>query len=98
MKSGTIAAISTGEAVSAIGLIRLSGPQAIAIADKIFKGASLKEMPSHTVHYGKIVEETGREIDDVIVTIFIAPKSYTSEDVVEISCHGSPYILKEIMS
>ena len=98
MNSDTIIAIATGEAVSALGLIRLSGPRAIKITERVFIGTILSRVESHTIHYGRIVDEEGQQLDDVIVAIFKAPKSYTTEDVIEISCHGSPYILKEIMS
>ncbi|MDQ3016408.1 MAG: tRNA uridine-5-carboxymethylaminomethyl(34) synthesis GTPase MnmE [Bacteroidota bacterium] len=97
-KSDTIAAISTGEAVSAIGMIRLSGPKAIAITENIFKGAVLAEADSHTAHFGRIVYDDGTVLDEVVITVYKAPRSYTTEDVIEISCHGSPYILKEILT
>ncbi len=98
MKDDTIVAISTGEAVSAIGLIRLSGPRAISIANKVFKGRNLSRVESHTMHYGRIIDEDGETLDDVIVSVYKSPKSFTTEDVIEISCHGSPYILHEINS
>src|SRR5688500_6037278 len=98
MNGDTIVAIATGESISAIGLIRLSGTEAIAIADEVFRGVILAEAESHTAHFGRIVDEKDHVIDEVVVTIYRAPASYTSEDVVEISCHGSPYILREIMS
>ncbi len=91
-------AIATGEVVSAIGMIRLSGPQSIAITEKIFIGTILSKAGSHTAHYGQIINEEGEMIDEAVVTIYKSPGSYTSEDVVEISCHGSPYVLKEIIS
>jgi tRNA modification GTPase len=98
MRNDTIVAISTGQVVSAISLIRLSGPRSISITDKVFKGTILANAVSHTAHFGKIVNEEGELIDEVVITIYKSPKSYTSEDVVEISCHGSPYIMNEIMS
>ena len=98
MKNDTIAAIATGAAVSAIGLIRLSGPQAIRVVESVFKGAALSRVKSHTAHFGRIIDEEGYTLDEVVITVYKAPKSYTSEDVVEISCHGSPFIMKEIMS
>ncbi|MEP6648127.1 MAG: tRNA uridine-5-carboxymethylaminomethyl(34) synthesis GTPase MnmE, partial [Saprospiraceae bacterium] len=96
MNNNTIVAIATGETISAIGMIRLSGPKAISITEHIFKGKILSRAESHTLHYGRIFDEDGQIIDDVVVSIFKSPKSYTSEDVIEISCHGSPYVLKEI--
>lgn len=98
MKEGTIAAIATGEGTSAIGMIRLSGPEAIQIAENIFKGASLSNSESHTAHFGRIVNEEGVMLDEVVITVYKSPRSYTSEDVVEINCHGSQYILREIMA
>ncbi|MFN0175729.1 MAG: tRNA uridine-5-carboxymethylaminomethyl(34) synthesis GTPase MnmE [Saprospiraceae bacterium] len=95
--SSTIIALATPPGVGAIGVIRLSGPRAIIITDKIFKGKSLENQASHTAHFGKIVAEDGRILDEVLVTIFKGPNSYTGEDTTEISCHGSPYILQEII-
>lgn len=96
--SDTIVAVSTGQGVAAISLIRMSGPQAIEITDKIFTGALLSKEQTHTLNYGVIKDEKGVHLDDVVVGLFRGPKSYTSEDVIEISCHGSPYIVKEIMA
>jgi tRNA modification GTPase len=96
----TIAAISTPPGQGAIGVVRLSGKDAIAIADKCFKGKKLCKQDSHTAHFGRIVETLGEgenTIDEVVVTIFRAPKSYTGDDVVEISCHGSGYILQKVL-
>lgn len=96
----TIVALATPPGVGAIGLIRLSGPEALSIADKIFKGKKLQHQTSHTVHFGHIIspdEDPGELIDEVVVTLFKGPKSYTGEDTVEISAHGSPYILQKIL-
>jgi len=94
----TIVAIATPPGVGAIGVIRLSGKDAIAIADKIFKGKKLAAQPSHTLHFGRIVApDTGEVIDEVVISLFRGPKSYTGEDVIEISGHGSPYILQTIL-
>jgi tRNA modification GTPase len=95
--SSTIVALATPPGVGAIGIIRLSGPRAILLADKIFKGKRLENQPSHTAHFGKIVAVDGRILDEVLITIFKGPNSYTGEDTAEISCHGSPYILQEII-
>ncbi|MCS6820228.1 MAG: tRNA uridine-5-carboxymethylaminomethyl(34) synthesis GTPase MnmE [Chitinophagales bacterium] len=93
----TIVAPATPEGTSALAIVRLSGPEAIKIASKVFKGKNLEHVPTHTVHYGFIVEPGSHEIiDEVMVTIFRAPKSYTSEDIVEITCHGSVYIVRKI--
>jgi tRNA modification GTPase len=96
-EADTIVALSSGQGIAAISLIRLSGNQAIAIADKIFKGDLLQNAASHTLHYGRIVNEDGEQIDDVVIGLFRAPHSYTTEDIVEISCHGSPFVVKEIV-
>jgi tRNA modification GTPase len=92
----TIVALATPPGEGAIGVVRLSGEQAIDIADKIFKGKKLSAQPTHTLHFGRIVD--GAEvIDEVVASLYRAPKSYTGEHVVEISCHGSNYILEQII-
>lgn len=93
----TIVALATPPGIGAIGVIRLSGSDAIAIADKIFKGKRLSEQATHTLHFGKIVDGE-RIVDEVVVSLFKGPKSYTGEDVVEVSCHGSQYILEQIIN
>ncbi|MCB0611482.1 MAG: tRNA uridine-5-carboxymethylaminomethyl(34) synthesis GTPase MnmE, partial [Lewinella sp.] len=97
LHTDTIVALATPPGVGAIGLIRLSGKDAVAIADKAFWGKKLAGQPSHTIHFGTIRDENGKDLDEVLVSLFIAPKSYTGEDVVEVSCHGSPYILQEVI-
>lgn len=96
----TIAAIATGMSNSGIGIIRMSGPEAISIADGIFvsarKNFKLTEAATHTVHYGNIVYEDNI-IDEVLIIIMKAPNSYTREDVVEIDCHGGVYVMKKIL-
>lgn len=92
----TIVALATPPGKGAIGVIRLSGSKAIAIADKIFRGKSLASQPSHTLHYGTI-RDGNRVLDEVVVSLFKTPGSYTGEDVVEISCHGSMYILSRVL-
>jgi tRNA modification GTPase len=100
LRENTICAPATAPGTGAIGIIRLSGPEAIAIADKIFrtagKSGKLVSQPSHTVVLGTIGTEA-EIMDEVLITVFRAPRSYTGEDVVEISCHGSSYILSGIM-
>lgn len=92
----TIVALSTPSGSGAIGVIRLSGKDAIEICNKVFKGKNLLQQASHTIHFGTIRD--GQElIDEVLVSLFIAPKSYTKENTVEISCHGSSYIISRII-
>ncbi len=93
----TIIALSTPQGVGAIALIRLSGVGAVQQVNEFFKGKNLLEQASHTLHFGKIVHEN-EIIDEVVVGIYLAPKSYTSENCVEISCHASPYIISKIIS
>ncbi len=92
----TIIALATAQGISAIAVIRLSGKEAIRITQKLFKGKNLEQQPSHTVHLG-MIEEAGRAIDEVLVTLFKEPNSFTRENSVEISCHGSPLIVRQII-
>ncbi|HWZ05237.1 MAG TPA: tRNA uridine-5-carboxymethylaminomethyl(34) synthesis GTPase MnmE [Mucilaginibacter sp.] len=92
----TIVALATPNGTGAIGIIRLSGPEAITIAASVFKGKDLTKQPSHTIHFGSIVDGD-IILDEVLVSLFIAPRSYTRENVVEISCHGSAYIIESII-
>lgn len=96
IQQDTIVALATAQGISAIAVIRLSGKDSISITQKIFKGKSLTEAPSHTVHFGTLQHE-GKTIDEVLVTVFKEPNSFTHENAVEISCHGSPVIVKEII-
>lgn len=89
----TIVALSTPQGTGAIGVIRLSGPGAITMVNGVFKGKNLEQQPANTLHFGSIVRGQ-LVIDEVVVALFRAPHSYTKEDVAEISCHGSPYILQ----
>ncbi len=105
MKTDTIAAIATAMSNAGIGIVRISGSEAVAVADKIFRiggklqkdsGKKLAEMPTHTIHYGYITD--GDEIlDEVMVLLMRGPKSYTREDTVEIDCHGGVYVTKRIL-
>lgn len=92
----TIVALSTAQGVSAIAVIRLSGKDAISITQKVFQGRNLEDQPSHTLHYGMIWDNE-RVIDEVVVGLFCEPNSFTKENAVEISCHGSPVVVKEII-
>lgn len=94
-----ICALAT-PAGGAIGIIRLSGSDAITLTDKIFQSAngnSLEEAKPYTLHYGEIKDKDGNTIDDVLVSVFRAPHSYTGENSTEISCHGSRYILQQVL-
>lgn len=93
----TIIAPSTPIGTSALSIIRLSGKNSIILTNKIFKSKNLLKVDSHTLHYGRIVFEN-EVIDEVVISIFKAPKSFTKENVVEISCHGSPFIIEKIIS
>lgn len=96
----TIVALSTPPGQGAIGVIRLSGSNTFEIVQKHFKGKNLSKAESHTAHFGVIYEnilDVRKDIDEVVVTIFKNPKSYTGEDIAEISCHGSPFIIQKII-
>ena len=96
MGEETIVALATAQGVSAIAVIRLSGKDCFSIVQQCFKGAKLAEQPSHTLHYGSVWNRD-RMIDEVLVSVFRKPNSFTKEDSAEISCHGSPVIIKEIL-
>ena len=96
--TSTICAIATAPG-GALGVIRVSGPQAINITDSIFLGRhTLTDAKGYSIHFGRITDETGSVIDEVLASIFRAPHSYTGEDCVELSCHGSTYIMQAICS
>ncbi|GGG08423.1 tRNA uridine-5-carboxymethylaminomethyl(34) synthesis GTPase MnmE [Paenibacillus aceti] len=99
MLSDTIAAISTAVGESGIAVIRVSGPEAIASVEKVFRSKTkLTEADSHTVHYGFIIDpEKGEKLEEVLVSLFRAPRSFTTEDVVEISTHGGIISVKRVM-
>ena len=100
-KKDTIAAIATAVSDSGIGIIRVSGDDAIVIADKIYRNAKnekvLTKYDSHTIHYGFIVEDNGTIVDEVMVSVMKAPRSYTAEDTVEINCHGGVLMMRKIL-
>lgn len=95
--SDTIAALSTPPGFGALGVIRMTGPEAIPIATSVFQGKDLSQQPTRTVHFGRITDEDGRILDEVVATLFRGPQTYSGEDTVEFSCHGSPYILQEVL-
>ncbi|TAF74880.1 MAG: tRNA uridine-5-carboxymethylaminomethyl(34) synthesis GTPase MnmE [Bacteroidetes bacterium] len=94
--SDTIVALSTPTGIGAIGVIRVSGNNAFSITEHIFKGKKLSIQHSHTAHFGHIIDKES-VVDEVVATVFKNPNSFTKEDVVEISCHGSPYIINKII-
>lgn len=99
MRTDTIAAIATAMSSSGIGIIRISGDEAVGIVDRIFSmknGKKLSDMPTHTIHYGHI-KDGDEVIDEVMVVLMRAPKSYTKEDTVEIDCHGGVYVMKRVL-
>ena len=101
IKKDTIAAIATAMSDSGIGIIRVSGEDAIEIVDKIYRNAKnervLTKYDSHTIHYGFIVEENGTVIDEVMISVMKAPRSYTAENTVEINCHGGILMMRKIL-
>lgn len=96
----TIAAIATPAAPAGLGVVRISGADALAVADRVFrpagKGKSLTALPGYTALYGHVYDEEG-DIDDCVALVFRAPHSYTGEDVVELSCHGGLYLLRRVL-
>ncbi len=101
MKTDTIAAIATAVSDSGIGIIRVSGEKAISIVSHIYcnqkKQYLLNSYPSHTIHYGFVTGQDGKVIDEVMVSVMKAPRSYTKEDTVEINCHGGALMVKKIL-
>ena len=94
----TISAIATPNAVGGISVIRISGEKAISVADSIFKGHRVpSKMQGYTCAYGEVYDTNGDLLDDVVLTVYKAPMSYTGEDVVEISCHGGRYVTHQIL-
>ncbi len=94
----TICAISTPGGVGGIAVVRISGPEAIYIADRLWLGKSLKQCDSHTAHLGWITDSNGEKLDQGVATIFRGPRSFTGEDTVEFSIHGSLYIQRELLN
>ena len=92
----TIVALATPPGVGAIGVIRVSGQQALLIVSSLFPSKDLATLPTHTVHVG-LLQVGNKVLDEVVVTLFKSPRSYTGEDVVEISCHGSPFVQRQVV-
>ncbi|HDG9504685.1 TPA: tRNA uridine-5-carboxymethylaminomethyl(34) synthesis GTPase MnmE [Staphylococcus aureus] len=99
MDSDTITSISTPMGEGAIGIVRLSGPQAVEIADKLYKGKHLlNDVPSHTINYGHIIDPESKEvIEEVMVSVLRAPKTFTREDIIEINCHGGILTINRVL-
>lgn len=94
----TIAAISTPIGEGGISIVRMSGEDAVKIANEVFKGADLSKVPTHTIHYGHIIDpDTDKVIDESMVTVLRAPKTFTREDIVEINCHGGIVVTNHIL-
>ena len=96
MNQDTICALATANGVGAIGIIRVSGTESFSVVNRIFEGKNLVKADSHTVHYG-FIKDGEETVDEVMVSVFRAPKTFTAEDSVEISFHGSPHIAKKIL-
>lgn len=92
----TIIALATAPGIGAIAVIRISGPSAFAIIDKMFPSKKLDELPSHTMHVGMLYDDE-KTIDEVVLSLFKDSKSFTGEDTIEISCHGSPFVQQQII-
>src|SRR5438093_6552497 len=97
--SDTIAAIATPLGEGAISVVRVSGPDALSIADSVFRGScNLSETPGYTIRHGKIVDAQNEMIDEVLASVFRSPNSYTGENCVEISCHGGVFVSRMLLS
>ena len=96
MNQDTICALATPNGVGALGIIRVSGNEALGIVNRCFEGKNITEVASHTVHYG-FIKDGDEQIDEVMVSVFRAPKTFTTENSVEISFHGSPHIARKIL-
>ena len=97
MKQDTIIAVATPPGEGAIGVVRLSGPDCIALVDPFFPSRALATARARYAYFGELLDPQGEPIDEVVLTCYRAPASYTGEDAVEISCHGSPYILQRVL-
>lgn len=93
-----ITALATAPGIGAIAVVRVSGEGAIDLTARLFRGKDLVQQESHTAHFGTFRSANGLLIDEVLVTVFRSPRSFTKEDVVEISCHGSDYIIRQILT
>ena len=100
-REDTIAAVATAMSASGIGIVRISGPDAMRAADLVYRSMKgktrLSQVPSHTIHYGTIIDTSGQVIDEVLVSVMRAPKTYTAEDTVEINCHGGVLAMRRVL-
>ena len=92
----TIVALATPPGIGAIGVIRVSGPDCFRIVGRLFPSKDLEQQRSHTLHVG-FLKEGDEALDEVVISLYRGPRSYTGEDVIEVSCHGSPYVLERVM-
>ena len=99
LQQDTIAALVTAVGESSVGIIRLSGPEAVAVAAKIYKGkADLQQADSHTIQYGYVYDwKQNKKIDEALFLLMRGPRSFTGEDVVEVQCHGGMVVLKQVL-
>lgn len=93
----TICAIATAPGTAGIAVVRVSGPQALTVCDSLWRGKRLGAVPSHTAHLGTVMDTDGTVLDQAVATVFRAPHSYTGQDVVELSVHGSPYVQQRLL-
>ena len=97
IQKSAIAAIATPVGEGGIAVIRVSGKDAISLVNKAFQGRDLTSLDSHTVHFGKIIDKNKLPVDEVLVTLFHSPRSYTGEETVEISCHGGVLVTQKVL-
>jgi tRNA modification GTPase len=97
IQKSAIAAIATPVGEGGIAVIRVSGKDAISLVNKAFQGRDLTSLDSHTVHFGKIIDKSKLPVDEVLVTLFHSPRSYTGEETVEISCHGGVLVTQKVL-
>lgn len=99
LNNDTIAAIVTAPGEAAVGIIRLSGDEAVSIADKFFRGrTALKDAPTHSINYGRLADLSGKIVDEVLAMVMRSPRSFTGEDVVEIQAHGGTLVMEKILN
>ena len=98
LSTDTICAIATPAGMGGIAVVRVSGPAAIDIVSHRWQGKPLRNMATHTAHLGRITDSHGALLDEVVLTLYLAPRSFTGEDVVELSCHGSRWIQQQLIA